>query len=153
MPRLDDRERLHALHTSGLLRKDVTCRFDHLVFTAATLLRADIAQLNVLTAEMQYTTAGWPPGGHIDRPVEDSGCRTVVERQQTVAIPDVLQDPIMCTKSWATEHRGYMGTPVLHREQVIGTLCVLTHEVREWGYLDHQALEGLAHLVSLSLEV
>jgi GAF domain-containing protein len=152
MPQLDDRLRLQALNDSGLLRKDVTCRFDHLVFTAATLLRADVAELNVVTDEMQYTTAGWPPGGHDPRLIDDSGCRVVVEAQETVAIADVLMDPIMCEKSWAGEHRGYLGTPVMYRGQCIGTLCVLTYKTREWSHLDRRALEALADLASSSLD-
>lgn len=153
MPLLDDPARLQALQASGLLRKDVPRRFDHLVFTAATLLRADVAELNVVTATMQYTTAGWPPGVHVARTIADSGCRVVIEGGVTLAVSDAVMHPIMCEKSWAGEHRGYLGTPVMFQNECVGSLCVLTYKVREWSRLDVQALEGLANLASLSLEI
>lgn len=150
---LDDAERLLALRTSGLLGKSMPERLSHLTFAAARLVMADVAQINALDEFTAYNISGWPPDAeyHLTRPVEDSGCRTVVMSGQALVVQDTLANPLTCERPWAGRMRGYLGVPVMFDHQAVGSLCVLTREPRAWKTYDITALEGIARLVSISL--
>lgn len=146
-----DPDRLAALGRSGLLDKSVPDRIQHLVYTAHSLLRADVAQLNVLTASTQHTVAEWPRVPPRTRPIAETGCQHVLV-SETVAVQDMVDDPIMCVLPWSNHFRGYIGSVICYGDQPIGALCALTVEPRRWTKTDELTLKSLTRLVSLSLE-
>lgn len=154
MARLDDPERLQALQASGLLRKEVAERLDHLTYSAAILLRSDAAQVNALDGTHQHHMSIYPPVEPMPcaDPVEHAGCREIVMSETTLPVSDTRLHAIMCDMPWTTAWRGYLGTPVRYQGQVIGSLCVLTEEPRDWNQWDLRALEGVARLVGMALD-
>ena len=155
MSRLASQERLAALERSGLLHKTPNERVRHLVYTAYTLLRADAAQLNILTDTHQHTVVEWPrasPHAVSSMPVGDSGCYRVMLAEETMAIEDTLEHPQMCVLPWTAIFRGYLGTVICYDNQPIGSLCALTVEPRKWTALDIVTLESLAKLVAISVD-
>ena len=146
--------RLEALRQSGLLRKSASERLHHLAYTACSLLQADACQINALDDAMQRTVTGYPPNteGWEDLPVELTGCQEVVLLGEPLVIPDVEQHPIMCRLPWAEHWQAYLGVPIRFDRQIIGSVCVLSREPREWRSYETTALEGIARLVCASLE-
>lgn len=145
--------RLEALSQSGLLKKSTAERLHHLAYTSVTLLRADACQINALDDKMQRTVTGYPPNpeGWPDIPVELTGCQEVVLLGVPLVIPDVQDHPIMCALPWAESWQGYLGVPIVFDSQIIGSLCVLSKEPREWRPYETTALQGVARLIAASL--
>jgi len=151
--RIDDPVRLAALEESGLLDKDVVGRLTHLTYSAVMITGADASQINVLGDVTQHTIAQHPEPRRAPIPVEASACYRVIQQNVTIAVVDAAHDPDACDLPWAQDFRGYLGTPVCYDDEPIGSICVVSVEPREWRRHDELALEGLARLVSLSVEL
>lgn len=149
---ITDPDRLAALDASGLLDKDVAGRLNHLAYSATMLTSTDVSQINVLGNLSQTTIAQYPEPLRGPISAESSGCHEVVRLGTTIVIPDTVLHPVTCDLPWVEDFRGYLGTPVHYSGQVIGALCVLTANPRDWHTRDLLTTEGLARLVSLSLE-
>lgn len=148
-----DPERLDALARSGLLEKTVVERLDSLAYAATRLLQTDAAQINALDDRFQRTVTGYPPGHWPDSMALDiTGCRRVVLLDEPLVIPNTDRDPETCGMPWTDSFRAYLGVPVRYAGKVVGSMCVLDAEPREWSTYDVRGLEGLANLVMLSLE-
>lgn len=152
MSRLDDPERLHALKLSGLLERPTQQRLEHLAFSACRLLLADACLINALDGEVQRTVIGYPPGEWPDMPLEVTGCRQVVLSGRALIVKDAVEHPVTCQLPWAPTYRGYLGVPIWYDGQVIGSICVLSQEPREWRAYETTALEGVGRLAAMSLE-
>ncbi len=147
-----DPARLTALQRSGLMRKEVAERLVHICYTAHQLLRADGAQLNVLDDQKQYVQAEWPPAELDPIPIELSGCQEVVKVEKPLVVPDTREHPVMCLLPWSGHWGGYLGVPLCYDGHVIGALCALSHETRNWSDQDVLALQSLSQLATWSLE-
>ena len=150
---LADPHRLAALEASGLLDKNERGRLSHLTYSAVMLTGADISQINVLGAVIQHTIAQHPLPLREPVPVGVSACYEVIRQDATVVIADAANDPNACDLPWAQEFRAFLGTPVHHDGEPIGSMCVVNVKPREWRSCDRMAVEGLARLVSLSVEL
>jgi len=153
MSSLSDPDRLAALERSGLLLKGAGERFHHVCYSVVQLLRCDASMLNVITASQQIFVAEYPPSvvERVPVPVEDSGCREVVLARNTLVIPNTREHPIMCVRKWTQEWGGYLGTPVHFDGHIIGSLCALSHQPREWTHHDKLAIETFGALVADSM--
>lgn len=112
--------------------------------------------MNVLDDVRQHHLVRWPPEVFVGQfatpiPLHESGCKFVVDQGHTLAVPDTLDHPVLCSTAWAQFMRSYLGTPVEYGGQPIGSLCVLTAQPREWHRADELALEAVARLVSHAL--
>lgn len=153
MGALDSRARLAALERSGIRLIGVQEALQEACQAAAGLLRGDAAQVNVVTRYEQEFLAEWPRPRRWRKPVplSNSGCREVVIAEHTLVIDDTHEHPVVCVMPWVQDWRGYIGAPIAYDTQVIGSLCVLTKEPRDWTDGDVAALEVLADKVSASL--
>lgn len=151
--RLNDPERLAALERSGLMAKEPNDRLRHLVYTAYVLLKADAAQINVLSDQVQHTAVEWPRvRERSDMEVKSSGCSLTLELAGTLVLDDVMDHPVACTMPWIGSWRGYIGTLLCYEGHPIGALCALTVSTRQWAPSDKMTLEGLAALASQAVE-
>ncbi len=152
--RLKDPKRLAALQRSGLIGRPLNEQLHRIVCTAASTLRADVAQLNVLDSARQHHLVFWPPAvATIAEPVplSESGCAQVVELGTTLVVPDALQHPVLCMAKWAPVMRAYLGTPINYEGEPIGSLCVLAAQPRQWDRTEVLTLEAVGRLVSHAL--
>jgi GAF domain-containing protein len=144
--RLADPDRLVAVQRAGLLGRSKADQFGALVYTAAKLVQADAAMVNILTEQRQIHMATWPMSPPPDRPVSEAGCRLVVEEGVTLCVEDALLHPVLCMLPWAGDPRGYLSAPVRFNDEVVGALCLLTTQPRRWSSHDVRAVEALAIL-------
>lgn len=153
--RLEDPERLAALRRSGLMRKDTSQRLGHVCYTAAQLLHADLALLNVLDELEQRMAAEWPPmvWKWPVLNVDESGCKEVIETDETVVVPDTREHALLCQLPFSATYRGYLSSPVRFEGHAIGSLCAFTHSTRAWTLQDVLAMDTLAQMVGTSLEL
>lgn len=146
-------ERLDALHSSGLLRHDMQGRLDLLCETAASILRAPLARVNVLDGDMQTSIGKWPPDNDRFTPAKDAACREVIVSRQPLVVPNTLLHPTMCMIPFVTVvgARSYLGVPIFHEGEAIGSVCVADYVVRSWTVWDTAGLQGLARLAGLAV--
>jgi GAF domain-containing protein len=149
---LDDPQRLRALERSGLLRHPLGEQLNRLCYTAQQLLNADAVQLNALTETHQVHIAEWPRVKRDDIPITTSGCQSVAVAGVPIVIPNTIEHPVTCVMPWSATWQGYMGVPLKHEGQTIGSLCALTHEPRQWRDIDVTALQALAAMAMGSLQ-
>ena len=152
---LGDPARLAALHTSGLL--DAPGRdaaFNRLVRLAARAVGAPVVQVNLVTADMQIPIA-WhaPDPERWSRPVSlaYSYCQHVVTLGRPLAVADARLHPLV-RDSRATTEGGlvaYLAVPLRATGgEVLGSVCVLDDEVREWSAEQIAVLEDVAGLAA-----
>lgn len=142
---------LAAVHRSGLVDTAREPVFDELTKAAAEVMRAPFALLSVMDHEMSFwkSTYGIPDAMRSET-VADSFCQYVVERRQELYTADVRTNEITSANPTieAKGVRAWAGCPVELDGEVLGTLCVIDSEVREWSVEDRAVLHGLAAIAS-----
>ncbi len=149
-----ERERLRALHDSGVLDEALRGRFDALAKRAADVFDCPIALVSLISDEWQLThgdatavgraAAGAPEQG-VPRPL--SMCGHTVAAAETLVVPDVLRDPRFAANPVLKERgiRFYAGAPLRTEDNwVLGTLCLLDTQPRTLGPRDLMLLESMA---------
>ena len=165
---LADAVRLAALQATDLRSPLRVEALRPIVRLAARALRVPVAQINVLTADSQVPVVACAPaalGDAYDSPVglESSYCQHVVASGQPFLVSDarlhpLVQDNLGTTRSGIV---AYVGVP-LHAPaalgpemggRVLGTICVVDFEPREWSQDDVDLLTDLATAVTAELEI
>lgn len=150
--------RLAALRATGLLDTRAAPAFDGLTALAQRLLGVAVATVSLVDEDYQHFVS-WtgseeePAGGRM--PLAYSFCRYTVGTGEPLAISDARRSPLV-SKSPAVTEGGwvsYAGAP-LHTAggHVLGTLCVLSHEPRDWSEDDERQLSELAAIGSAEID-
>lgn len=146
---LNDQERLEALRLSGLLRKSGDERVMSIARSVRQVLDVDAAMVHVVSGTYQYRI-GYDPGDlpHDPEPLSSSACSLVVLSRDTLAVSDTIDHPVVCDMPWAGAFRSYLSAPVFWADQVIGTVCCVGREPREWRPFEKLTIEAFARLTS-----
>jgi PAS domain S-box-containing protein len=151
-------ERLAVLRASGLLDEARVELFEMLARAAAHALHAPVAQVNLLTGDMQIPSASfgpepWPSGGPVT--LDYSLCQHVVGSGEALVLGDTAADP-RSAESLATREKGvaaYAAVPLTTGEgHTVGTLCVVDFETREWTAGEVEVLRDLAGVAVADIE-
>ena len=152
---LRDPARLLALRKTGLLDSPGRdAAFNRVVRLAARVLRVPVAQVNLVTDEAQVPIA-WhaPEPERWASPVSlgYSYCQHVVTLDRPLAVSDARVDPLV-RDSRATRESGivsYLAVPLrAPGGEVLGSVCVVDAEVRQWSAEQVAALEDVAALAA-----
>jgi diguanylate cyclase (GGDEF)-like protein/PAS domain S-box-containing protein len=133
--------------------------FDRLTRIAARISEAPVALFTLVNGERHVckSAVGLPPEWVCgpDTPLSYSFCRHTVERADTLSISDARRHPLV-RRDPATM-RGvvaYLGIPLATpARQVLGTLCVLDFEPREWRRQERELLAELAAAIVGKIEL
>lgn len=143
--------RLAALRASGLLDAPAEERFDRLTRLARHMLRTPLALLSLLDTDRQFflSAQGLPEPWASRRgtPVSHSFCRQVVETGLPLVVEDARCDPRVRGNLAIAEIGvvAYLGVPLaLPDGCVVGALCAVDREPRQWPAEDQDALADLA---------
>jgi diguanylate cyclase (GGDEF)-like protein len=142
---LHDPARLAALEASGLLDGPQPA-FDRFARLAARLLDVPIATVSAVTTDRMIFSAS--VGLDVTEiPLSHSLCREVVISGKPLVIPDAHLDPV-ARDNPLVDMLGlvaYCGVPLrAPGGEVIGVVCCIAREPREWSPDDVAALEDLA---------
>ena len=128
-----------------------------LVVQAGRVTAAPVALISLVLEHIQLFRAqvGLPEALAVSRATSacDSFCQFVVEDEAPLAIDDALLDyslPQNLVERLGV--RAYLGYPLRVSDHVVGSLCVLDSQPRDWDDTCHVALEHLAGQVSERLE-
>lgn len=147
--------RLRALEESGLLEDDVNEAFDRITRLARQVLGASTALISLVAEDRQsfkghdglradLAEAGGTPLSH-------SFCKYAVATGEPLVVDDARESPLLA-QSPAIEDHGvvaYAGVPLKYGDDgaVLGTLCVVEPEARDWT---EQELATLAELAEIA---
>lgn len=165
--------RTRRLRDLGLNDPSPDEAFDRFAHLAASITRAPIAMVNFINDERQMFRGLYiPPNPAQNQPVEDDAwadrgiafdlparemplshgfCPHVVAQRSPLALDDILAYPRFAGNPVVDELgvRAYLGAPLVDdTNTVIGTVCVLDREPRQWG---RERLKDIQHLAEALL--
>ncbi|MEV6206335.1 GAF domain-containing protein [Kitasatospora sp. NPDC051914] len=166
-------DRTRRLRSLGLNDPSPDEAFDRFAHLAASITRAPIAMVNFINDERQMFRGLYiPPNPAQAQPVEDDAwadrgiafdlparemplshgfCPHVVAQRSPLALDDILAYPRFAGNPVVDELgvRAYLGAPLVDdTNTVIGTVCVLDREPRQWG---RERLKDIQHLAEALL--
>ena len=129
---------------------------------AARAMRAPIAQVNILTERELVPIAAFvaPGSSELDwtspRRAGHSLCKFVLLRRGPLAIENAREDPLVMNASATAELEigAYLGAPIRAESPdtrlgaILGTVCVMDHEPRNWSAEDIATIADIASAVS-----
>ncbi|MDG1901220.1 MAG: GAF domain-containing protein [Bacteroidales bacterium] len=154
---LGDSNERFGLFTKELLAETNDSELQKIVKKAAADLNSPIALVSLVLDQVQFFKAhiGLPPvlakarGTHRDV----SFCQFVVRDGETFEVNDASNDPRIpqhVVKEYNIQ--SYLGVPIMVKENVMGSLCVLDTKKRGFSKEEHTSLKKLAKLVNGRLE-
>lgn len=143
--------RLRAVYGSGLLDTPSEEPFDRLAALARDLIGVPFVFVTVVDERRSFWKA-WvgvdlEPGQATQTPVEESFCQYVVQDAQPLVLDDVRLDPRTRDNPSIVSVGvvAYAGFPVRSPDgQVLGTLCAVDTQPRQWSLMDVRILKTLA---------
>ncbi|MFF7991423.1 GAF domain-containing protein [Kitasatospora xanthocidica] len=166
-------ERTRRLRSLGLNEPSADEAFDRFAHLAASITRAPIAMVNFINDERQMFRglyippnspeiatdegASWADRGIAfdlptrQMPLSHGFCPHVVAQRSPLALDDILAYPRFAGNPVVDELgvRAYLGAPLVDdTNTVIGTVCVLDREPRQWG---RERLRDIQHLAEALL--
>jgi two-component sensor histidine kinase len=154
MTDLADPARLSALSSTELLDSAAERDFDRITELASRLLGAPVALISLVDDSRQFfkSQVGLPAPYDVSRetPLSHSFCQHVVLTREALAVTDAPNDPRV-RDNLAIRDLGvmaYLGVPLKTEDgHVLGSLCAIDGQPREWTPGDLASLRDLAELV------
>ncbi|MES3033816.1 MAG: GAF domain-containing sensor histidine kinase [Gemmatimonadota bacterium] len=146
------------MHETGLVDAPVEATFDAFARLAVSLLKAPVAFLSLVDANSDFYVSqrGMPePVASLRRMTGRSFCHYAIVNSAPLVINDTHQDPeyraVPTVDSLGV--RSYLGAPVTVDDQVVGSLCVVGFEPRDWTPTDIETLVELGRSASREIEL
>ena len=152
--------RLAALRRTGLLGNLPEESFDRLARLGARLLDTPVALVSLVSEEGQFFKGcvGLPEPWATERrtPLSHSFCQHVVSTGEALVVVDAREHPLV-RDNLAVPDLGviaYAGVPLRTRDgHVLGSLCAIDGQPRQWTEDDVQTLQDLAASVVSEIEL
>jgi len=151
---LDDANRLAALAETGLLDSPAEASFDRFTQLVSMALKCEVSTVSLVDAKRQFfkSATGLPePYCSLRQtPLSHSFCEHVVTSGKTLRITDSRVDPLVRGNAAVSDLRviAYLGVPIVTDDGfVLGSLCAISSQPREWTAQDLAILESVAAAV------
>lgn len=145
---VDEAERLSALRASGVLDTPVEERFDRVTRLCRRLFGVDLAFVNLVDLDRQWTKSIAGIAKLPDVPRKHSFCAHAIAGAAAVVVPDTLQDDRFHDNPLVTGDpnlRFYAGVPIAGPGgHLVGALCIADSRPRMLSASDLIILEDLA---------
>lgn len=154
MVAVNDVDRLLALRATGLLDTPPEETFDRLTPLAGRILGVPVSLISLVDTDRQFfkSQVGLPAPYDTSRetPLTHSFCQHVVITEDVLLVRDAKADPRVCDNLAVRDLNviAYLGVPLRMPDgSVLGSLCAIDGEGRDWGPDDISALWDLAQIV------
>ena len=156
----DEAERLKSLRHYDILHSLQEGLFDELVALAAVLFRLPIAYVGLVDAKQVHYKATYGFPRIPPNPRAELLCAQVVKHASVIVYHDLATatptslDAAAIQNCLAQRVRFYAGAPLRMPDQrVIGTLCLVDQQPREFSDAEQELFEDLASIVSQAIVV
>lgn len=158
LPAVVDENRLDVLRSTGLLDTPPEEAFDRITRLAQRLLGVDAVLVSLVDDDRQFFKSHrglapkWAQAG--ETALSHSFCQYVVATRQPLVVRDAREDQLL-GRNGAIDGLGvvgYAGIPLEVRGEVLGTLCVIENEPREWAEWELDILTDLAAFATMEAE-
>jgi two-component sensor histidine kinase len=146
--------RLSALARASLLDTDPESYFDHVTRLAARLLNSKTTLLSLVDDDRQFFKSqcglSEPYATSRGTPLSHSFCKHVVSSKQPLIVADARKVPMLADNAAISDLNviAYLGIPVRAPDkEVIGSLCAINFEPRDWSAKDVELMIDLALIV------
>jgi diguanylate cyclase (GGDEF)-like protein len=146
----NETQRIHVLHSLGLLHSAPDERFDRLTRLAKRLFNVPVAKVTLVDTDAVYALSC---AGQSSAPVprELSFCSHTIVNDGMLVVPDTRTDPRFCGNPYVTSApyiRFYAGYPLaVPGGARLGSLCLVDFDPRNFGDEDAALLRDLATMV------
>jgi diguanylate cyclase (GGDEF)-like protein len=146
----NETQRIHVLHSLGLLHSGPDERFDRLTRLAKRLFNVPVAKVTLVDTDAVYALSC---AGQSSAPVprELSFCSHTIINDGMLVVPDMRTDPRFCDNPYVTSApyiRFYAGYPLaVPGGARLGALCLVDFDPRNFGDEDVALLRDLATMV------
>ncbi len=157
--RLSDPKRLAALARTGMLSTEAEAAFDRFTRIAARMLGVPTAVVSLIDDKRQYFKSALGLGELGEQggvPLSHSFCQYAVTSEKPLVVADARQHP------WLKDHLStvelgvvaYAGVPLITSDDsVLGALCVVQPEPRQWTDDEVATLRDLASMTITEIEL
>jgi diguanylate cyclase (GGDEF)-like protein len=147
-------DRLDSLRALALLDTLPEDRFDRITRLAARIFDVPIALVSLVDSDRQWFKSKFGLEGD-GSPREHSFCGHAILDTDVLHVPDATKDERFHDNPHVTGHpnvRFYAGCPIAAPDgALVGTVCVIDDQPREFDRRDREALEDLAAIVEQEL--
>jgi diguanylate cyclase (GGDEF)-like protein len=148
--------RLRALDQLDILDTPPEEAFDRIARLTKSIFGVPIALVSFIDAHRQWYKANDGLSAE-EAPRRHTFCTRIVERGEPLVVPDATKDPCFAENPFVVgppHVRFYAGAPLrTHDGKVIGSLCVIDTEAREFDQGRLALLQDLAQMVMYELEL
>jgi len=152
--------RLQALADTGLMDSAPEPAYDRLTTLAAAVLKAPVALISLVDDHRQFfkSSVGLPEpwASRRETPLSHSFCQHVVAECQPLVVADARQTPLVADNLAVPELgvAAYLGVPLSNNDgHVLGSLCVIDTQPRQWSKQDLDVLADLGLAVMAEIEL
>lgn len=153
----NDCERLEALHRYRITDTPSEESFDNIAKLATQIFNVPIALISLVDAEHVFFKANIGMGNSTRANRGKSLCALAVLDTEITVFEDALKEPCLMANPNVIGDFGlrfYAGAPLItHDNYLIGTLCIIDKNPREFSQEQRKILEGLAKLVMDQIEL
>ncbi len=156
---IHDPDRLAVLEATGLLDSQPEETFDRLTRLACKILSVPVSLLSLVDRNRQFfkSYVGLPEPWATQRQtsLSHSFCQHVVATTQPLVVEDARQDPRVCDNLAVPDLEviAYLGVPLVTRQQILGSFCVIDSQPRAWTPTEIEILSDLAASVATEIEL
>ena len=157
---LHDPERLEAVRRIGALHDGNDPTLDRLTDMARMVVKAPVALITLIDADRQLFLScpgldePWATRG--ETPLSHAICTEAIAHREPLVLNDVRRNEQLCDTPAVTELEvaAYLGIPLItDRGHVLGALCAIDHEPRDWSEEQVELVKTLARAVMDHLEL
>ncbi len=158
--RINDPDRLAALHDLHLLDSKPEENFDRVSRLAAKLMDAPVAILSLIDENRQYFKSAVGLTGALvetrQTSLDRSFCKYVVTTGNPLVVDDASDHPVVCDNPATLDGSvgAYLGCPIRDiNGYILGSFCVMDQIPRQWNESDVNLLQDLSALVMTEIEL
>ncbi|QDW25120.1 PAS domain-containing protein [Pedobacter sp. KBS0701] len=154
----DDDQRVAALGRYQVFNDEPEPVFDRICELACNMFNVPIAHISFLDEESELVKSSMGLGEQVIRVDRSmSLCAITVLNGSSTVIPNALLDERLAGHPYVYGEfglRAYAGAPIISNDgYIVGTMCLVSHEVRDFTGHEVSLLEGLARIVAEQLEL
>lgn len=158
-PQLSASSRLAVLRALSILDTPSEPAFDQLTGAAALAARTPVALISLVEPNRQWFKSAhglkMPYAETRETPISHSFCQYVVKDTQPLVVTDARESKRLRDNLAIRDLNvvAYLGAPIVVQGEVVGALCVIDHQPRDWEAGEIEVVMELAGVAASLMEM